>query len=171
MKKFIVVLLIGAVVLGGLAFAGVAFVNAQAPTPETPYGGRYGGMMGGAGMGVMHDAMQAALAERLGMSVEELAALRAEGKTVYAIAQDQGMTDDEIRVLMSEARSAALAQLVEDGVLTQEQADWMSARGGRMMGGNGAGNCPMFDGDETGSGFQGRGRMGGGMMRGWGPNN
>lgn len=163
MKKTILVVssLVAALVV--LTIVGVSVVNAQGPTPQTPGGFGRGMMMGG--NQPMHEYMEEAVAEKLGISEEDLEAQYAQGLTMWQIAEAQGLTTDEITTLLTEARSEALAQMVADGVITQEQADWMESRSGTMMGAAGArGGCPMFDG-QTGQGGWGRGRRGG-MMNG-----
>lgn len=172
MKKIII---IGAVVVMALAaFGWVGFVNAQTPpppAPETPWGsgmpGMYGrgrGMHGGmwsqrpdAEEGPMHEAMEAALAEALGMTPEELEAAHAEGKTFWQLAEEKGLTVEEMQAVMLEARQQAIEKMVEEGVITREQADWMLSRMQNMWGGGFGrrGGCP---GMEGGFGGQGRGR-------------
>ncbi len=112
--------------------------------------GMAGGMMNyyrDGGFGPMHDAMRDAIAEGLGLTREELDSRIASGETPYEIAQAQGLTQQEFAQLMVEARQTAIEQAVADGLLTQEQADWMlshmGGRGGRL--GPGAGGCPMFN--------------------------
>jgi len=170
MKKTFVLFGIAVAVVGLVAvsvLAGAALVNAQAPTPETqtPWGGR-GYMMGGDQP--MAEFMHAALAEKLGISEADLESQIAAGKTLWQIAEEKGLTAEETTTLMQDARDASLAKMVADGTITQEQSDWMSERGNGMMGGrgaNGASDCPMWDGDESGTSnsfFGGRGTMGGG---------
>jgi hypothetical protein len=104
-------------------------------------GGRIGqSEFAGTGDGVLHDAMIAAFANELGLSVEDLEARLDAGETVADVAFAQGLTFEEFRTLMIDARAQAIAQAVADGTLTQEQADWMSQRGGgRMFGAGGQG--------------------------------
>jgi len=145
-RNWIIALLVVAVAVLGIA----GVVAAQAPTPETPavpgqgFGrgmmGR-GGMMGGDyGQGAMHDYMEKIVADKLGVTVEELEALHADGKTFWQIAEDKGLTVEQAQQLMVDARSEALDAMVKDNLITQEQADWMKNRtGGRM--GSGYGGC------------------------------
>ena len=88
MKKTLLVAGILVAILAALAVAGFAF--AQKPTPTTPFGpgmmgGNGGGMMGGwqseDGYGPMHEAMQDAIAEALGITHEELEERLAAGDT------------------------------------------------------------------------------------------
>lgn len=137
--------------LAVLAIVGV--VGAPAPTPGTPetpavpgqgFGrgmmGR-GGMMGGAayGQGFMHDYMEKIVAEKLGLKVEDLQALHAEGKTFWQIAEEKGLAVEEAQQLMTDARNEALDAMVNDGTITQEQADWMKTRNGGRGGCMGGG--------------------------------
>jgi hypothetical protein len=166
MKKLLISVVMVAVVVIALGTAG--FVYAQSATPEAPVPGNGYGMMGGRGMrggmmgqgagyaaqdGLMHAEMIAAFAEKLGISVDDLNARLAKGETMAQIATAQGLTVEEFRTLMTDARSQAIAQAVKNGTLTQEQADWMNQRGaGRMMGGGrgmrgagqGTSGCPYY---------------------------
>lgn len=155
MKKTI--LIVGLVVLA-LAALGVGAVFAQG---ITPVGGN--GMMQ-TGTGYLHTYMVTAFAEKLGLSVEDVNARLLAGETMYDIAIANGIKAEDFPALMIEVRTSALSAAVKDGVITQEQADWMNSHGfGR--GGYGTGNCPM----QNGSGMQFRrgGGYGPGMMGGW----
>jgi uncharacterized protein YidB (DUF937 family) len=97
------------------------------------------------GYGVMHDAMVSAFAQALGLTPEELQTRLQAGDTLWVIAQERGMTTEQFQEMMTTARNSAVNQAVADGVITQEQADFMLERMGRMMGngigsGLGAGN-------------------------------
>ncbi|MEN6410901.1 MAG: hypothetical protein ABFD44_14455 [Anaerolineaceae bacterium] len=175
MKKFLIALAVVGVVVAALGTAGVVYAQTQTP-PQTQDGTWGYGMMGGRGMmggwntgntaprgpmvgadgttGWLHDEMVAAFAEKLGMTVEEVEQKLAEGVSMAALAQEKGMTQDEFITLMKDVRSAALAAAVENGDLTQEQADRLSQRMGGANGarGRGAGagwsGCPMWDNDD-----------------------
>ncbi len=137
--------LIGVVLAGVLvaAFAAVGAVYAQAGTPqgEFPFGmGRRGMMansqgLAGTGEGLLHDYMVEAFAEKLNVSVEEINETLASGGRVIDIALEQGLTVDEFRALMLDARAQAVDQALADGVITQDQADWLKTRGAGMAGG------------------------------------
>jgi hypothetical protein len=170
-KKLIVIagLALLALSLLSLTVAGSAY--AQNPTPPAPgYGpGMMGGYSYGPGMmgngygygsgygrsmmmrgirtsgsyGPMHDAMQDALAAGLDLTREELDARIAAGETPAQIAAAQGLSSEEFAQIFADARKAAMDKAVADGYLTQQQADWMASRMGRMAGRGFAGNCPM----------------------------
>jgi hypothetical protein len=166
MKKSLLGILIVAVVVFALAITGVVHAQSNTPTystTQTDYGfGGHGGMMGGrTGIdqdGLLHDAMIAAFAEKLGISVEDLNARLASGETMYSIAKAEGLTDEEFATLMVDTRNQAIDQAVTNGTLTQAQADWMKTRSNMMgsgsfgmRGANGSrgtnftGSCMGFD--------------------------
>ena len=159
MKKTLLIVTLLVIALGAL---GVGVVVAQEGNP--PYGQR--GVADGTVL--LHDYMEKAMAKAVGLSLEQYEARHDAGETFYQIALDKGITAEEIPALMQTARTDALNAAAKDGVITQEQADWMNSRGfghGGMMfgGGYGVEGCPMFDGDVAPfSGQFGPGMMGGG---------
>ena len=158
MKKGLLIGALVGLVLGALVVAGYAFAQSPTPVPQFPFGGmmggrQRGGMMGGYGngsgngqYGPMHEYMEKAMAEALDMTEEELEEQLAAGKTMWQVAEEKGLTWEEFTKVMTEARTAALKQMVEDGVITQEQADWMSSRMQGMWGRGGRGGCPGMGG-------------------------
>lgn len=164
--------------------AGIAF--AQTSTSTSNYGpggmmGGRGGMMGGYAqtgnswewMNAMHQWMDAnggmhtfvwnALAEKLGLTSDELSAEVNSGKTLAQIAEEKGLSRTDLVATLEAAHTDSLNQAVADGYLTQEQADgilsqmagryeWMldnagagygmmGGRGGMMGGQFGSGGC------------------------------
>jgi uncharacterized membrane protein len=121
--------------LGGVALivvlvaslAGATFVFADEPTttPETPLGfhGRGFGLWGGSW--TMFDTA----AEALGLTPEEFFAELHDGKTLAEIAEEQGVELEDVYDAMNADRVGAMreviAQAVEDGSITQDQADWL----------------------------------------------
>jgi len=159
-KTLMFVALVGVVALA-LGVTGYAY--AQDDDPSSPFGrGGFGpGMMGWAGdreFGPLHETMEAAIAEALGISAEELEAAHDEGKTAWDIAQEQSLSAEQFSAMMSEARSAALQQAVADGTITQEQADWMQSRWENMQA-NGFGPGSGFCADGGHRGGRGHGQF------------
>jgi len=180
MKKYLVISSIAAVVLLALSTVGLALAQSPQPTqptnPQTPsyapgmmgrWGGRGPGMMGPwarfSGMmrrflnspdndyPPMHEYMEEAWAKTLGLSHDELEQRLDAGETLWSIAQAQGITQENFGKLMLQARTEALNKMVADGVLTQEQADWMINRMNqnweyRQNMRPGFGGCPMGGG-------------------------
>lgn len=135
--KFLLAALTVVLVAG---FVGVAAVSADDSTPEPPFTGR--GHMGQSNPdraplnlsldgNILHDSMMVVLAEGLDMTVAELEARIDGGEYVGQIALDAGFTIEEFQALLADARSAAVEQAVADGLLTEEQAEWMANPGMR----------------------------------------
>lgn len=170
MKKTLWIVILVILAFGAL---GVGVVAAQGGQP--PYGQR--GVADG--VGPMHEYMEEAMADAVGLTVEEFEARHDAGETFYQIALAEGFTAEEIPALMQAARAKGLDAAVSAGVISQEQAEWMGSRGhgGMMYGGGygyGNGECPMYDGDgapysgQFGPGnVPGQGMMGGGRGGRW----
>jgi len=140
MKKTLFGFIVIGIAVLALGLTNVAYAHSPNPTvPDDsyPYGpgmvGGYG-MMGGFGYdmmdwygeeGPMHDAMINAVAEVLGLSPEELEARHDAGETLWEIAEAEGLSKDETQELMFSVHDQALEDAVAEGLLTQEQADWM----------------------------------------------
>jgi hypothetical protein len=154
MKKTI---LITSIVLMALAVLGVGAAFAQGSQPPVQRG-----------TGWMHDYVEQALAAKLGLTEAQVEEQYAAGKTMVQIALDNGIKQEDVATFLNDVHKEAFANAVKDGVMTQEQADWMLQRMQNRGYGNGTGNCPM----HNGQGGYGRGMMqngwGRGMMGGWG---
>jgi hypothetical protein len=135
-KKLLIGAGVALIVLLLAGLGGVAFVFAQEPTPPVPSGGHGGGWghggfgpgdfgWAGGGQWTVFDTA----AEALGMTPEELFAELHAGKSLDEIAEAKGVdvqtVHDAMNVARDEARKQAIQQAVEDGRLTQEQADQM----------------------------------------------
>ncbi|MGW8251590.1 MAG: hypothetical protein ACWGO1_13170, partial [Anaerolineales bacterium] len=150
MKKITILTAVLLVLVAAIAISGMAFAQTQPPDDAyQPYGGRQtwgpgGGMMGSRGSmmggrwnqsgwgqtspdgyGPMHDSMISALAGAFNLTPEELEARHDAGETMWDIAQDLGLTQEQFQETMIQARTEALDQAVADGAISQEQADWM----------------------------------------------
>lgn len=166
MKKTI---LIAGVVVMALTVLGVGVAFAQGPAP---YAGN--GPMLQNGGGWMHEYVEQAFAAKLGLTEELVEDELAAGKPMYQIALDNGIDQDALADFLNDVHQDAFAAAVKDGVVTQEQADFMLQR--MQSRGFGTGNCPMHNGQggpvNRGGGYgpgmmngNGRGMMGGGF--GW----
>ena len=170
MKKYILIGLIAAVavlVIAGVGIAGFAYAQSQEnPTPTPPSPGYGPGMMGGRGWfkggmmgwrrtdtyGPMHTYMLEAMANALGLPPDDLQERLQNGETMWQVGESLGLTLEEFRLAMTDARAEALKKAVEDGIITQEQADWMSQHMAQMWA---SGACP------------GSGHCGGRGWKGW----
>lgn len=159
--------------------------NGQTGYGSGMMGGR-GGMMGGyaqnadgwewmngmhqwmTASGGMHTFVWDALAEKLGLTSDELYAEVNSGKTITQIAEEKDVSRANLVAALETAHQTSLAKAVSDGYLTQEQADsilnqmagryeWMldnMGSGNGMMGGYGGygGMMGGFNGQQNGSG-------------------
>lgn len=127
MKKRLMILAsaVLAVVILGATVVVPAFAQEETPTPEAPFGcqGRGFGLWGGSW--TMFDAA----AEALGLTPEEFFAELHAGKSLAEIAEEQGVELEAVYDAMNatriEAMREAIEQALEDGDITQEQADWL----------------------------------------------
>jgi hypothetical protein len=165
-----------AVVAVGLVLGGAAYAATSAAGFETagvaaasayrfmgsrmgPAQQRAGGRMGFGGQ--LHEYMLQAVADSFGLPAADLEASLAEGKTLVEVGEAQGVAEADLEGLLGVAWSNALAAAVEDGALSQEQAEWMQEHPAlvRMFA---AGRMREF----SGSGWQ-RGPMGSGFPGQW----
>ena len=126
----------------------------QPESGAVPFG--RGGMMAPDGV---HEQVMTAVAKELGLTYDQLQA-ELKNKTLAQIAEDKGVELEKLQQVAQDAWKAAIEQLVEDGKLTREQADWMLQRMGAagfpMFGqGRGLGTCDC-DGDGAWGGPQGQ---------------
>lgn len=164
MKKILIAGLAVIVAIGALA-TGVVFAQGSQPGQAAIAAGYGPGMNGSRGYGPIHDYVEQALAQKLGLTEEQVEQALAAGKTMYQIALDNGVAEADIPALLSEVHKTALDKAVADGVLTQAQADLMLQR--MTTNGFNPVNCPMGGQHPVnGNGF--RGGPGGGMMKGRG---
>jgi hypothetical protein len=94
--------------------------------------------------GPMHEAFLGALAEGLGTTAEDLEDRLKSGESLSEIAEAEGLSDEELGSLISEANEAALQAAVDQGLITQEQADWMAQHMPLLRGSRGWMMMPGF---------------------------
>jgi hypothetical protein len=141
MKRILGLIAIVALMLGAFT------VYAQEPE-EPPYGpgmggrGHMHGQMGGrghmGGYGPMMGNMWDDVAELLGMEADDLWSEVRSGRSLVEIAEEQGITEEELDAAILSSREAHLDWMVENGYMTQEEADdnleWMQENGFPMQG-------------------------------------
>jgi len=169
MKKLWTITGLLAVFVAVVALVGVTAVSAQGPVnPDTvPGSGQRHGQTAdgnGRGLGIMavdEAEMHAALADALGLSVVDFEAAIANGETLSTLALAQGVDLADLQAVMDTIHANAAQDAVANGLVTQEQVDWMqSRRGGQggqgRMGGQGAaGTGNMTRGGQHGAGGNG----------------
>jgi len=122
----------GALVLlvGGLSVSSVSAQEITPPDDDAPAGGIWGWGRGlfGFGRGGQWTMFDTA-ADVLGLTPLELFSELHGGETLEEVAEAQGVEMETVQEALSAAREEAqrdaIAQAVEDGTMTQEQADWL----------------------------------------------
>ena len=115
--------------------------------------------------GPLHEYMEKALADKLGISLATVEGQFDAGKTFYQIALDNGITQADLPAFMQEVRTNAINAALVDGAITQTQADKMLRVAGRgmghsmMRGGTNVGPCggagvPLGNGMHRGGRWQ-----------------
>ena len=133
-----------------------SMMNSQGTGTGMMAGGR-GGLRGQAGDGLLHDYMLAGFAAAFDLDVADLQARIDAGETMRDVALSLGYTQEQFPELMVTVRTDAISQALADGVITQDQADWMLSRlAQRQAAGFGTGTCtgtcPMGGGGGRGAG-------------------
>jgi hypothetical protein len=120
MKK----LVIAGTLVGVLACIGVGVAYAQGNQLSSGTHGRPGhGPRGDARDGAFHGLLLESFADALQMPVAELREKLAAGVSLREVAAEMGLDDEEFRDMMEKVHAAALEKAVEEGLMTQEQAD------------------------------------------------
>jgi len=162
--------LIAGLVLGSVSYAVAAPVDAAPASPVAATGLQMGRAIRDAGARMID-----ILANLTGLTTDEIALERADGKSVATIAEAEGVEVDAVVAKALEARKVILDARVADGTLSQEDADAALAQmterveeristtavGAPSWAGGGNGGGGKGAGDGTGAGT-GRGGMGGG---------
>ena len=78
-----------------------------------------------------------AAADILGLSVDELEAAREAGTSKEELLENAGLTAEEFQALMTEAKEASIAEAIDSGLITEEQAANFAERQGNGRGGRG----------------------------------
>ena len=158
MKKVIAAL--GLVAILGVLVTGVALAQGGSPPETVSFGRRLNADPQPIQLELedtMHADLLAAVSDATGIPVSELEARIEAGETMAAIFDSEGLDIALLAEIMFDIRSDALQALVDDGTITQEQADWMLER--QSINGVGVGDCagsPTMI-RQQGGGFLGRG--------------
>jgi hypothetical protein len=145
-------------IFSGIAVFVLALASISSVSANTMDGASFGAGFGRGNDeendGLLADYMEAVIAESLGLSVEELNALEAEGKTHYMIALELGLSAEEFQTIMENAQDEAVALAAADGIVVQQFG----------MNGNGRGQFGngLNDGTQQNFGNFADGQFGGG---------
>lgn len=107
-----------------LAVAAIALASFGVVSADTmdaaAVGGGYGRGFDSEEEGLLASYMEAAIAEGLGLTVDELNALDADGTPHYLIAIDLGFTTEEYEAILESAQTRATELAAEDGIVIQQ---------------------------------------------------
>ena len=112
---------LGVAALLALTLSSIVFAD----TPEGTTDGAYGGGYGWHGFQGEASVCSETVSELIGLTQEEICDQRAEGKSLVEIAAGQGVTEDELVAAIMAEKTEVVQARVDDGTLTQEQADLM----------------------------------------------
>jgi uncharacterized protein YidB (DUF937 family) len=96
---------------------GFSSVSAQTPQPPSPAG------MPDRPETPIRDILTSLVAEKLGLTADQLQQRIKDGETLPEIARSKGFDLTAFEAMMKDTRQKALTQAVTDGVITQDQAD------------------------------------------------
>jgi hypothetical protein len=118
------------ILIGGLlvALLVVGVIGARNVYAQEPSGIMMHGRGPGGGRGLGQAGLEAA-AEALDMTTEELTTALQSGKTLEQIAEEAGVDFEDVQAAIQAAHATQMReriqQAVEDGTITQENADWL----------------------------------------------
>lgn len=143
------------------AGAGVVFAQGEDPTPpgtgtgcsiprnlgdgRAPRGPRGERPIPDGDRGKLHALMLSAFADALGISAAELESRLEAERGLMAIALAQGLSPEEARALLEEARAEAVQEAVEQGLIDEDMAQRLLEHPEPGMRGL-VGPCPMHGG-------------------------
>lgn len=108
-----------------------------------------------------YDYVESILKSKLGMTDKEITDGLNSGKTMYDLAKEKGMTEDQFKAELLEERNKAVDRAVKDGEITKEEGDSIKAT---LK--NNLQNCTGVPGERMGNGKRGTGHMMGNGTRG-----
>jgi len=144
MKRNILLALVAALILS---------LFATSLTFAQGYGHGGNGLGTGLNLGAnLSNYMPAAIADVLGLSVEEVDTRLASGETFYAIALSKGFTSNQLPALMTSVREKAIELATAAGAISVDQSSFLLGNQyGSNARGNGAGIAGMYStGNSTG---------------------
>ncbi|MCT8978597.1 hypothetical protein N4T77_18565 [Clostridium sp. CX1] len=137
-----------------LGAGATVYADSTSVSPTTtntiPQGYGFGRITGQRGYEFMADLLR----DKFGISDSDIAAAKNSGKTLYDLAKEKGVTDEQFKSAMVEERTKTIDEAIQNGSVTKEQGDALKAR---II--DNSANCTLGQGPAQGkvNGF-GRGR-------------
>lgn len=148
-----------AVGLGATAYASTGSTNGTNNTIRTHQGVGLARVTGTRG----YDYVQSILKNNLGMTDKEITDGLNSGKTMYDLAKEKGMTEEQFKAALLEERNKAVDKAVADGKITKEEGVAM-----KETLKNNLESCTGIPGERMGNGGRGKGQRMGQGARGTG---
>jgi len=121
--------LIGGLLVALLVVGTASLVGATSAYAQSPSSGLLHGRGPGDGRGPLGGAGLEAASEVLGMTTDELTTALQSGKTLEQLAEEAGVDVQDVKDAIQAAHATEMReriqQAVEDGTITQENADWL----------------------------------------------
>ncbi|HHW57045.1 MAG TPA: DUF2680 domain-containing protein [Clostridia bacterium] len=163
MKKTLAVVLTGGMLLSGIA----AYAATNGDTTNSSAAGQYSTTAPRYGMSKNADF----LAKLTGKTADEILSELQSGKTMVQIAEENGITLDNLKKALIEQKEALIDQLVKEGKITQDRANTMKKNIEERMN-SWDGTCQYGKGAGTGLGIgfgkNNNGKAGTGLGSGFG---
>ncbi|AWI05971.1 hypothetical protein [Clostridium drakei] len=145
-----------AVGIGATAYASAASTGVTNGNNTNHQGVGIGRVTGISG----HDYVQSILKDKLGITDKEITDALNSGKTMYDLAKDKGMTEEQFKAALLEERNKAIDKAVADGKITKEEGASMKEKLKSNME-----SCTGIPGqgirhEGKGMGHEGKGHMG-----------
>jgi ribosomal protein S20 len=150
MKKIIIVLALVLTLVIGIGATAYAATNGSQTAPQRLGLGRITSMRG-------YDSMISVLKNKLGLTDTDINNARSSGKTLYELAEEKGLTAEQLKTALYDERVKAIDDAVNKGTITKEQGDTLKENLKSNID-----NCTGTFGQGQGAG-RGRGMMGNGQ--------
>lgn len=141
-----------AVGIGATAYASTGSTNGTNSTHQRIGFARVTGTRG-------YDYVQSILKNNLGMTDKEITDGLNSGKTMYDLAKEKGMTEEQFKAALLEERNKDVDKAVADRKITKEEGDAM-----KVTLKNNLESCTGIPGEGMGNGGRGKGQMGHGTI-------
>lgn len=151
-----------AVGIGATAYASTGSTNVTNETNSTISTRQRVGLARVAGVRG-YDYVQSILKNNLGMTDKEITDGLNSGKTMYDLAKEKGMTEEQFKAALLEERNKAVDKVVADGKITKEEGIAM-----KETLKNNLGSCTGIPGERMDNGGRGKGQRMGQGARGTG---
>lgn len=129
MKKTLVIVAIAIASVAALGLMAFSFADAAGGFDVPSLQAFDGPQFKEQGEGALVPYVEEAIADILGISVEELQAAHEDGVPMETLIEEAGLTPEEFRAALDEATPGIVEQALNDGAITEEQANFILEHG------------------------------------------